>query len=145
VKVALEEWLGVEARVEPSAIRAGRTGTLGVILRIPEGGHVETHEPAEPFLIPTEVRVEEGEDLVFGPPAYPPGEIETFTWSPVVLRVFRGDVLVAVPFAVLADARPGERWIRGRVRYQGCTGALCLPPAERAFETTVTVTAAEEG
>ena len=49
MKVALEEWLGVEARVEPSAIRAGRTGTLGVILRIPEGGHVETHEPAEPF------------------------------------------------------------------------------------------------
>ena len=39
----------------------------------------------------------------------------------------------------------GSYRIRGSVRHRGCTKALCLPPAERAFETTVTVTAAEEG
>lgn len=139
------EWLDVEARAEPGAVRPGGLATLEVVLRIPPGGHVQSDQPAEPFLVPTEVRVEEAADLVFCAPEYPPAAVERFAWSPVELRVFRGTVRVGVLFAALSDAAPGARRVRGRVRYQGCTEALCLPPAERAFETTVTVVAAEEG
>jgi hypothetical protein len=145
VNVRVGEWLGVQALVEPRAIRPGALATLEVVLRIPPGGHVQSDEPAEPFLVPTQVRIEEAADLVFCPPEYPPAEVETFAWSPVELRVFRGTVRVGVLFAALSDAAPGPRRIRGRVRYQGCTEALCLPPAERAFETEMTVMAAEEG
>jgi len=135
----LAGWLGTSARIEPAQIAAGERGAIVVTLTIPHGCHIQSHDPAEPFLIPTTLRLDAPEGLALGPVEYPGGEKESFDWSPVVIDVYRGATEVVVLVEVEAGARPGRRTISGRIRYQGCTATACLPPTEREVEVDVEV------
>jgi DsbC/DsbD-like thiol-disulfide interchange protein len=137
--MGLASWLSLRARVEPERLATGGRGRLIVEVGIPEGCHIESHQPSEPFLIPTELLVEPPEGMTVGAVVYPPDEERTFEWSPAVLRVYRGTVAFTAPIQVHTDARPGARPLSGRVRYQGCTEATCLPPAEQEFDAALDV------
>ncbi len=135
----LASWLTLRARVEPERLAAGERGRLVVEVTIPEGCHVESHGPSEPFLVPTELLLEVDDGVQVGPVAYPPDEERTFAWSPAVLRVYRGSFELSAPVEAAAGAEPGVRRIAGRVRYQGCTEAICLMPAEQAVEALLEI------
>lgn len=135
----LANLLAVSATVEPAALSPGERGRLVVRVAIPEGCHVQSHDPAEPFLIATELRLGAAEDVRVGEVAYPQGEEECFDWSPVVIRVYRGKVKLVAPVEVSAGAAPGRRLLAGTVRYQGCTESVCLMPAEQPVEAHLDV------
>ena len=135
----LGNWLDVEARLEPAALAPGEQGTLVVEISVPRGCHVESHEPSEPFLIPTTLELRGAEGVHVGPVSYPPDELRTFDWSPAVLRVYRGTVELTARVEVDSGAAPGSRRLTGSVRYQGCTESLCFPPAEQAAEAVLDV------
>ena len=100
-----------------------------VIVRIdvPDGCHIQSHTPREPFLIPTVIEFDDVDGVELGTPIYPEAEVERFEWTPIELDIYRGTVEVVVPFtAAPVVARGG--FARGSVRYQGCTETLCLPP-----------------
>ena len=129
--LALQSWLALRARVEPEELAPGEAGRLVVEVTIPEGCHIESYEPSEPFLIPAALALEDVDGVAMGRVAYPPDEVETFDWSPTVLKVYRGTVELTAPFEVAAGATPGRRRVTGRMGYQGCTETLCYPPAEQ--------------
>ncbi|GAB4325352.1 MAG: hypothetical protein Kow0010_07760 [Dehalococcoidia bacterium] len=130
-------WLTLDARIEPQQLRPGTTGCLVVEAAIPEGGHIEAHEPPEPFLIPTVLEVAGDDAVAVGPVHYPrPSEIG-FDWSPVTLRVLAGVVRFEVPVSVAESALGGTVALTARLRYQACTQGACLPPNEQ----TVTIEA----
>lgn len=137
--VDLSSWLDVRARVEPPVVRPGSVVRLVVDVQIPEGCHVESHTPREPWLIPTVLEVDAAPGVEVGEVAYPPDEVRTFDWSPVALRIYRGTIELTVPVSVGRGSAPGMHTLRGRVRYQGCTEAICLMPAEQPFEVGLTV------
>jgi hypothetical protein len=137
--MGLASGLSLRARVEPERLATGRRGTLIVEVGIPQGCHIEPHKPSEPFLIPTELLIEPPEDMTVRAVIYPPDEERTCKWSPAVLRVYRGTVALTAPIQVHTHAWPGARPLSGRVRYQGCTEAVCLPPAEQHFDATLDV------
>ena len=126
------------ARIEPATLAPGARGQLTVTLDIPDGCHIQSHAPREPFLIPTVVEVDPLGDVTLGAPAYPAPVVDRFDWTPVELDVYRGRVDIVVPIEVGPAAADSAR-ITGRVRYQGCTASACLPPVEHVIEATVEV------
>jgi len=120
-------YVGLEPDEESFRTAVKRIGAAGTVLNKP----AETYEPSEPFLIPAALALEDVDGVAMGRVAYPPDEVETFDWSPTVLKVYRGTVELTAPFEVAAGATPGRRRVTGRMGYQGCTETLCYPPAEQ--------------
>jgi hypothetical protein len=133
------EWLALRARVEPPRLESGKRARLLVEIEIPEGCHIEAHEPAEPFLVPTDLSFDPVEGVGIGPVEYPPAEEVRFDWSSVVLRVYRGTIRLQVPLELANGAGAGSRRIRGRLRYQGCTPSTCLMPSAQPVEAVLEI------
>lgn len=135
--------VGLRARIEPATLGPGSTGVLVVEATMPEGGHIEAHEPPEPWLIPTVLDVLADSRLFPCPVRYPEPEVRTFEWSPVALRVLAGTARFEVPFKVSNHALSGELPVTARLRYQLCVDGACLPPAEQTVAATASVAAGE--
>lgn len=136
-------WPAPSIRVEPRRLAPGGTGQIVVTLAIPDGCHVQSHTPKEPFLIPTAVELIGSDGLDVGAASYPAGHTERFEWTPVELDIYRGTVEIVVP--VTASATSGTATVTGRLRFQGCTESACLPPTEHPIHARVEVTARPDG
>lgn len=132
-------WPEPTVRTEPRQLAPGGNGHVVVTLTVPDSCHVQSHTPAEPFLIPTTLEVAvDGAEV--GPAVYPTGTVDRFDWTPVELEVYRGTVAIAVPVTV-APGRDQPLRITGTLRYQGCTETTCLPPVTRPIDAPVPVAA----
>jgi Disulphide bond corrector protein DsbC len=135
----LGSWLSLSARVEPARLRPGDRGRLVVEVTVPEGCHVESHDPTEPWLIATVLGVEAPEGIAPGDVAYPDGEDKVFDWSPTVLRVYQGSFELSAPLEVSSGASPGSVEVVARLSYQGCTESLCLMPAQQTVGASLEI------
>lgn len=117
--------------VEASARRDAGRVELTLRLHIPEGTHIEAHEPPEPFLVPT---VAEFADLEVTSVGYPdPVEKDLGLPGPPLL-VYEGRV------SITAEGRADDalRTASGTIRYQPCVGGACLPPREQTWRAPIT-------
>ena len=57
------------------------------------------------------------------------------------LTTYDGDIEVKATIAVDAGAKPGDRELKGTVRYQACTQETCLFPANQAFSVLLKLAA----
>lgn len=95
---------------------------IHIVLRLdlPEGTHIEPHEPTDPFLIPTVVTVNGLDEVAVG---YPTPVKKDLGWNGVALDVLEGKLT----FVISGRARPGAS-VGGGLTYQPCVGGACLPP-----------------
>lgn len=107
--------------LKPSARMQGQRVDIDLIVEMPPRMHIEAHEPAEPFLIPTVAEVDglEGLDV-----RYPPPRRKDIGVGGAHLLVYEGAVEIKMS-GVLASARKS---LNGRLSYQPCIGGACLPP-----------------
>lgn len=117
----------------PRRLRRGERVRLKITLEIPEGIHIQAHEPAEELLIPTRITLKEAEGLAMEEPVYPEPDELPVSWSEVTLLTYEGKIDILVPIQVAKDARPGGREVEGKLSFQGCTPGACLPPREQGF------------
>lgn len=118
--------IDVEARAYGNAGKV----ELTLDLYIPEGTHLEAHEPPDPFLIPTEVDFDGLEVIAVSYPE--PTEKDLGLGGPA-LQVYEGTV------SITARGRTDEtvEFASGTVRYQPCVGGACLPPREQEWRTPI--------
>jgi hypothetical protein len=116
--------------IEPLAYREGSTVEIRLTARIPPGTHIASNEPAEPFLIPTVVEVENLERASI---TYPPPVEKDLGLSDVVLSVYEG----TVTFIVRGESDGATASVHGVLRYQPCVGGACLPPRTAAWQARV--------
>lgn len=136
----LAAWPPPTARLEPERLAAGDRGRIVVTLDVPDGCHVQSNTPAEPFLIPTTVEFDEpAAEVVVGPVAYPAEELMQFDWTSVELAIYRGTIEIVVPVDIDDAATHGPLTLSGRLRYQGCTPSTCLPPVEQPIDVRVEI------
>ncbi|MCS6953370.1 MAG: protein-disulfide reductase DsbD family protein [Bryobacterales bacterium] len=113
----------------PSEVRASRGGAAQVVigLEVLEGYHVNSHTPADPYLIPLRLTWKPG-------PAepveilYPEPKLEKFAFAAKPVSVFTGKFAITTRFRIPATAPLGPAALSGRLRYQACTDSTCLPP-----------------
>jgi thiol:disulfide interchange protein DsbD len=132
-------WPAPTAQLAEPHLARGAGCRIEVVLEIPDGCHVQAHDPGEPFLIPTTLVLDEPVGLRVGPVSYPAGRPYSMEWTPVVLNVYRGRLVLEVPVVVDHQVGDGSLLVTGVLRYQGCTPALCLPPVEVPLRVEVPV------
>jgi hypothetical protein len=100
--------------------RTGDRAKIVLEIDIPENSHIEAHEPAEPFLIPTVVEVDGLHDVEIDYPRPRRKELvpgtELLVYNDRIQIELRGRVMNGAPS------------IAGRIRYQPCVGGACLLP-----------------
>lgn len=106
-------------------------GFAEVVLRvsIPSNTHIEAHEPAEPFLIPT---VAETAGLSELDVEYPEPRLKDLGLPGAELLVYEGDIEIRLRGRLIEQGVLG-----GTVRYQPCVGGACLPPRIQQWQAEV--------
>ncbi|MBI3393661.1 MAG: hypothetical protein HY039_10795 [Nitrospirae bacterium] len=121
--------------VRAELVRAGGGAELVLTVRLAEGFHVQANPASEKFLIPVVVAFEREDLAHLANVRYPDALEKRFGFSPKALRVYEGEFVIRVSFKSL-PAPDGGR-LKGILRYQACTDAACLPPAQEQFSASM--------
>lgn len=106
---------------EVDVLQDGTHVLITLTLTLPDGTHIEPHEPEDPFLIPTVVTVAglDGVDVV-----YPQPTRKELGWNDVALEVLAG----RLDFSIRGRVASETNVVTGGLTYQPCVGGACLPP-----------------
>ena len=116
-----------------------------VILRIPDGYHINSNRPTNKFMIPTSVRVFPPRGVRVGPVRYPRANVRSFEFAPDErLPVFEGAPAMRFDVTVPAGFKQDKLRVRVVVAYQACSNETCFRPAERDITLSLDVAGADE-
>lgn len=136
----------IDVRVISSVekLRPGESNRIAIQLTLHEPWHVNSDQPEEDFLIPTQINFHQSEALTFGRIAYPKPIVKTFEFSETPLPVYEGTVHAFTTVTLLPEFAEEAVTIRGSVTYQACNDQSCLPPDEVEFAETFPVAGPDE-
>ena len=120
------------------------SSSILVEINILEGWHINSDQPLEDFLIPTEIRFEESDGVTFGRIQYMEPELRKFSFSDTKMSVYEGKVYVLTTITVLPDFEESELKLGGSIYYQACNDESCLAPTEYNFATLFPVVSTGE-
>lgn len=110
-------------------------------VRLPEGVHMNSHQPRDPSLIPLSLTVDPPAGVSVTGIAYPQPSDLLQVGQQMPLSVFEGLFTVGVRLALSADARIGAVRVPVRMRYQACDETRCYLPATATAEWEIRVVA----
>lgn len=130
--------------VEPIStvvVRPGHSTPVAFTFHVAPGYHVNSHTPAAPELIPTEVHFSlPGSDVVIGRIRYPAGELKSFPFDPTAkLSVYSGTVIVRALVVSPPNGSADTYTVHGELKYQACDNNACYPPKKLPFQFNVKV------
>lgn len=134
-----KEVLDLQAFLSVDKIRPGAEFKIGVKVRIVPEWHINSHKPAEEFLIPTIVELAQIDGFEFGESYYPEGQLLKFEFSEIPLSVYEGEVVFWTKAKAAEDLLPGELKISGDFSYQACNDVSCLIPSSKSFEIVTSI------
>lgn len=100
---------------------------LTLTVKLQDGYHVNSHKPADEYLIPLRITWNQG-PIEAVETVFPEPRLEKYAFSPKPVSVFSGTFEIISRFKVAPSAPLGLVAVSGRLRYQACTEKMCLPP-----------------
>jgi thiol:disulfide interchange protein DsbD len=135
----ISQVLSVKAPPKAVAPR-GQSFTVPVEIVLTAGYHVNSHAPADDFLIPLRLSWDETflkvEEVI-----YPKPESRKYPFSEKPIQVYTGDFTIQTRFHAPTQAAPGMKVVTGKLRYQACNDKMCLPPRVAEIRLPVEVRA----
>jgi Thiol:disulfide interchange protein DsbD, N-terminal len=115
--------------IEAVHVTMGKSTPVAFTFHIKPGFHVNSHQPTQPQLIPTNLMFSPPEDLVIAKKQYPEGELAMFPFDPSnKLSVYAGDIVVRAVVLAAPKAGAGNYTVHGELKYQACDSSTCYPP-----------------
>jgi hypothetical protein len=133
---------GAYASLEPVA--RGSSFQLAVVLKIRSGFHINSRQPSEDYLIPTDLRADIPAGFKSGETTYPKGEMRTFSFSKKPLNVYEDKVVIRMALSALPNAPLGTQHIPLKLHYQACSNQVCLPPVTIDVDAAISVAASAD-
>jgi thiol:disulfide interchange protein DsbD len=99
-------------------------------LNITNGWHINSNQPLEDFLIPTEITFQTQEGISYGRIQYMQPELKNFAFSDTKMSVYEGVVYARSSITVSPDYADSVLIIKGNIYYQACNDQSCLAPTE---------------
>ena len=110
---------------EQMTLPAGKATSVALHFRVAPGLHINSHEPKDTFLIPTEFSIPPDAGARLESANYPPGTTITLPADPTTkLSVYVGDFAIETRLVAAA----GNHLVKGQLHYQACDQSQCLPP-----------------
>lgn len=129
--------------VQGPAIQPGQTVTVELGVELPEGIHVQSDQPRDPYVIPTVLTLTLPEGVVVEEITYPASSDFLLEGWDEPLAVFDHEFTIEVRLVLGADVPQGELVVPGSLLYQSCDDKVCFPPATAAVEWHLFVEPAE--
>ncbi len=123
--------------VPPASVAAGAKTTVVVEMTLGPKWHVNSHTPAEDFLIPTELILKASAGKL-SPIRYPKHLERKFAFSEKPLRVYEGTVRFEADLVLPASAK-GTVSLSGTLGYQACNDEQCFMPEKAPLEVKLSV------
>ena len=124
----------VEPHVELDAVRAGDPVRAALAVELQEGFHVNSNEPLEDYLIPTELAFLPMDGVEVRGLAYPEAIHLVTGGSETPLAVFEEQFTIGIDLAVSEDLAPGSHVLLGQLNYQACDDKVCYRPDKRTVQ-----------
>lgn len=106
-------------------IAASKPQTIDLHFRVIPGLHINSHDPRQKSLIPTNLIEVEPEGVTIASVDFPAGSEYAFPADPSTkLSVYTGEFDLKMHVV----AQPGNHLIQGALRYQACDNSTCFPP-----------------
>jgi DsbC/DsbD-like thiol-disulfide interchange protein len=125
---------------EQITVKRGATATVKVTATLSNGFHLNSHTPAEDFLIPLTLKWTPPPGIVEASEvAYPKPQMVKVPFQEKPLSVLTGKFELTTPFKVPASAAAGPVTVTGKLRYQACNDKSCFPPKTLEVKVPVEV------
>lgn len=121
-------------------VQAGQEVRVGVLVRLPDGFHVQSNQPRDPSLIPTALTVEAPDGVTVREIVFPRPVDLAQRGAPEPLAVFEQQFTIGVRLHLDEHIAPGDITVPARLRYQTCDDATCFPPTSTVVSWTFSVT-----
>lgn len=131
--------LTADARLSLSVFHPGSSGYLALVVDISGGWHINSNEPLEEFLIPTELEISAPAGIEVVRVLYPEPSLEKLEISDGMMSLYQGRVHFGALLRIGKDVQPGEYRISAALEYQGCNNIACIEPSSFTAETVMTV------
>lgn len=115
----------------------GSTLRAAILGKISEGWHVNSHQPNEEFLIPTEIKLDEISGIEIEKIVYPPGLSRSFAFSETPMSVYEHEMIIGVQLKISEKFEGEDLKLSGKLIYQACNDFSCLQPEEKNFSATL--------
>ena len=112
---------------------------LLIELDIKEGWHINSNQPLEEFLIPTEITFDSQEEISFGRVQYGEPELKKFPFSEMNLSIYEGIVYAKSTITISPEFADSILIINGQIHYQACNDESCKAPDMISLTATIQV------
>lgn len=110
---------------EQVTVTAGKPTPIALHFRVAQGLHINSHTPADDFLIPTSLAIPSGSGVELKSAVYPAGALTALPVDPKTrLSVYSGEFIIQAHIAAAA----GNHLVQGQLHYQACDNDECMPP-----------------
>ena len=124
--------ISVTTVAEADGAHAGARYRVAVQAKLDAGFHVNSNEPLEDGLIPTELSLDPPEGIHFESIAWPESFLFEVAGEP--LAVFEEEFLIGASLALDPGLEVGDYIVPGRLRYQACDNTICYFPTTATLE-----------
>ena len=122
----------------------GSSFELAIVVDVALGWHINSNNPLDEFLVPSELVFDEKEGITYGEVIYPEPILQKFSFSESDVSAYEGKVVFGVKATLASDFPLGDTVISSRLIYQACDDQSCLPPAEISIEIPAKVVGLSE-
>ncbi len=133
------KYVQVSSKVIGGPIRPGSTFKAEVRLKIAKGWHINSHAPAQEYMIGTNFVVDSTEGCTVAAMEYPKGQSVTLSISETPFSVYDGTVAIVVTLKTSADLPKGKHVLKGKLTLQACNDQICVAPSTIPVDIPVTV------
>lgn len=123
-----QDLLKVQSYLSLDKVYSGSEFKLALKVNIDEEWHINSNQPYEDYLIPTELTINKSEFFKLNNVAYPKAHDFTFAFSENPLSVWEGEIIIGAIINVGAEVLPGTYSLVVILEYQACNNMSCLAP-----------------
>lgn len=130
-----QDYLTATATSSKKEFTASENIRINVKATVKEGFHVNANKIADEDLIPTSIKVNEG-DFKLVKVSWPAARTYKFAFSETELQVFEGSFNIGLSIRSKKDLKPGKYEVTGSVHYQACNDRACFAPKDADFSVS---------
>jgi len=123
-----EDILTAKTFISHDGVHPGKSFKVAFRLSITPGWHINGTKLDDEFLIPSELTVDENDDVQVLKYYYPEPKSEKFEYSDTELQIYDGEVIFGALFKVSDSISPKGHILKAQLLYQACDDRSCLPP-----------------
>ena len=129
--------IAIATLTEADGVFAGSNYRVAVRARLDAGFHVNSNEPLEDLLIPTELKLNPPDGIRLDGIAWPESFLFEVAGDP--LAVFDEEFIIGADLALDLALALGDHVVAGTLRYQACDDTICYFPVTADLEFHLTV------